>query len=718
MIRYFAVIVWSLFPIAIHAAPVIVKSGEHDGFTRLVMDLGAPITWRVGRSLDGYALHFDGAPPTYDLTQAFALIGKGRLAALWADPESGDLRIGIACACHALPFEFRPGIVVIDLKDGPPPKGSSFELAIDGSSAPALAGRDLAMLRPKPRPREWVAGYDWLQPPPRQANTSQGAADASVGTISDLNLEPLRKTLMWQLSKGAAEGVVDLTMPSDAHLAKGSEVVTDVETSTGEDFNNNLGATPQELAAQGQPCITNDALDLASWGTSDPIADQLANRQVGLLGEFDRPESAAITKAVKLNLFLGFGVEARQLLIAFPFESPERAVWSSLAHLLDDDEDMSPAFAGLAACDSAAALWAVLTGGSLTKGPQVNAPAVLLAFSRLPLHLRRQLAPRLTERFLAMRDQNSARAVKDAVMRAPDQESAEMAQVGAEIDMSLHDPRAAEAALAPMLRDSGTSTPDVIVSFVEARVAQNLPIKAELVSTLAGLVRETPEGKDRSRVVLALIVSQAASGDFDSAFAGLSENPDAESDLWRLLATIGTDGDLLNHAVLGDGASDISVDEKSAEVLAQRLSDLDFAAAAGVWLDKVSDPLPELVAEVALKLRDPRKALRTLAGTITTPEVEMLKRQAYGQLGDQEALAEAYFKDGDAKEGLAALARASDWERLEKADAGPWQVLASTLNTAVVTKAPGQLAAAHQLTETSQVTQTAAAALLNAVPMP
>ncbi len=718
MIRYFAVIVWSLFPIAIHAAPVIVKSGEHDGFTRLVMDLGAPITWRVGRSLDGYALHFDGAPPTYDLTQAFALIGKGRLAALWADPESGDLRIGIACACHALPFEFRPGIVVIDLKDGPPPKGSSFELAIDGSSAPALAGRDLAMLRPKPRPREWVAGYDWLQPPPRQANTAQGAADASVGTISDLNLEPLRKTLMWQLSKGAAEGVVDLTMPSDAHLAKGSEVVTDVETSTGEDLNNNLSATPQELAAQGQPCITNDALDLASWGTSDPIADQLANRQVGLLGEFDRPESAAITKAVKLNLFLGFGVEARQLLIAFPFESPERAVWSSLAHLLDDDEDMSPAFAGLAACDSAAALWAVLTGGSLTKGPQVNAPAVLLAFSRLPLHLRRQLAPRLTERFLAMRDQNSARAVKDAVMRAPDQESAEMAQVGAEIDMSLHDPRAAEAALAPMLRDSGTSTPDVIVSFVEARVAQNLPIKAELVSTLAGLVRETPEGKDRSRVVLALIVSQAASGDFDSAFAGLSENPDAESDLWRLLATIGTDGDLLNHAVLGDGASDISVDEKSAEVLAQRLSDLDFAAAAGVWLDKVSDPLPELVAEVALKLRDPRKALRTLAETITTPEVEMLKRQAYGQLGDQEALAEAYFKDGDAKEGLAALARASDWERLEKADAGPWQVLASTLNTAVVTKAPGQLAAAHQLTETSQVTQTAAAALLNAVPMP
>ncbi len=718
MIRYFAVIVWSLFPIALHAAPVIVKSGEHDGFTRLVMDLGAPITWRVGRSLDGYALHFDGAPPTYDLTQAFALIGKGRLAALWADPESGDLRIGIACACHALPFEFRPGIVVIDLKDGPPPKGSSFELAIDGSSAPVLAGRDLAMLRPKPRPGEWVAGYDWLQPPPRQANTAQGAADASVGTISDLNLDPLRKTLMWQLSKGAAEGVVDLTMPSDAHLATGSEVVTDVETSTGEDLNNNLSATPQELAAQGQPCITNDALDLASWGTSDPIADQLANRQVGLLGEFDRPESAAITKAVKLNLFLGFGVEARQLLIAFPFESPERAVWSSLAHLLDDDEDVSPAFAGLAACDSAAALWAVLTGGSLTKGPQVNAPAVLLAFSRLPLHLRRQLAPRLTERFLAMRDQNSARAVKDAVMRAPDQESAEMAQVGAEIDMSLHDPRSAEAALAPMLRDSGTSTPDVIVSFVEARVAQNLPIKAELVSTLAGLVRETPEGKDRSRVVFALIVSQAASGDFDSAFAGLSENPDAESDLWRLLATIGTDADLLNHAVLGDGASDISVDEKSAEVLAQRLSDLDFAAAAGVWLDKVSDPLPELVAEVALKLRDPRKALRTLAGTITTPEVEMLKRQAYGQLGDQEALAEAYFKDGDAKEGLAALARASDWARLEKADAGPWQVLASTLNTAGVTKAPGQLAAAHQLTETSQVTQTAAAALLNAVPMP
>ncbi len=38
---------------AANAAPVLVKSGEHDGFTRLVMEYDGPVEWSVGRNSDG-----------------------------------------------------------------------------------------------------------------------------------------------------------------------------------------------------------------------------------------------------------------------------------------------------------------------------------------------------------------------------------------------------------------------------------------------------------------------------------------------------------------------------------------------------------------------------------------------------------------------------------------------------------------------------------------
>ena len=137
MIRAFVLMLALCWGGLANAGPVAVTSGEHDGFTRLVFDFGAPVEWQVGRSADGYEVAITGATPAYDLRGIFQLIGRSRLAAIWPDPQTGNLRIGIACACHALPFEFRPGIVVIDLRDGPPPRGSSFELSLAGGTAPA-----------------------------------------------------------------------------------------------------------------------------------------------------------------------------------------------------------------------------------------------------------------------------------------------------------------------------------------------------------------------------------------------------------------------------------------------------------------------------------------------------------------------------------------------------------------------------------------------------
>ena len=176
-----------LVPMPVLAQSVAVTSGEHDGFTRIALDFGQVVDWQLGRTADGYALRVAGQKPSYDLTAVYKLIGKDRIAALWVDPANGDLHIGVGCGCFAMPFAFRPSIVVVDIKNGKPPKGSSFEVDLPGASAKLAVSV----------PADTGPAYDWVGA--RVAATSApsfGKPDAPAAPLPvAAGLEPLRKAL-------------------------------------------------------------------------------------------------------------------------------------------------------------------------------------------------------------------------------------------------------------------------------------------------------------------------------------------------------------------------------------------------------------------------------------------------------------------------------------------------------------------------------------------
>ena len=87
------------------ANTVTVRSGEHQGFSRLVLEFPNPVDWQFGRTEDGYELRLPDAGSTYDLSQVYRLIDKARVAAVSTGPDQGSLFIGLGCACHAIPFE-------------------------------------------------------------------------------------------------------------------------------------------------------------------------------------------------------------------------------------------------------------------------------------------------------------------------------------------------------------------------------------------------------------------------------------------------------------------------------------------------------------------------------------------------------------------------------------------------------------------------------------
>lgn len=752
---------FALMPLLSTAAPVKVTSGEHEGFTRLVMEYAGPVDWTVGRALDGYGLGIEGESPLYDLSGVFDIIGKSRLASIWVDPETRILRIGIACACHVIPFEFRPGIVVLDLKDGPPPNGSSFELALADQSVNPLAPRPnpRPRLRPNPRPRlqpslqpngtpparNTVAPYDWLaslppQRPKPQMRTPEATAILPPDPLAaDLTLQPLRDQLLRQLSRGAAQGMIEMALPEAMEPPRKAAKFASAQVRIGAMPGIGAGTGLPEhagLAADGRACASAEALDLASWGDARPAFEQMAGAMAGLTGEFDRPNPEAVKKAIRFNLFMGFGAEATQLSQAFPLADADSALWQSLARLIDDEPDPAGVFADQADCDTPAALWAILAATTPGTGDKHDAKAALLAFSALPVHLRRHLGARLADRFMALGEVESARAVRDAILRAPGSPGAEVDLLQARMDLEAGDPQAAEQRAETVLANAGPNAGEALITLTESRVAQMLPVEPSVVSALEAMAMEQKGTPDAPRYQRALVLAQAASGDFAAAIAQPETPPETARLVWALLANIGEDAALLNHAVLADTAELPPVDEAFAAQIGGRLIALGFPEQALRWMTPQARFDPLLVAQAQLMLHDAGGAMLTLADQTST-EALMMRAGAQQILGENAVAAATYASAGDPEAGWRATGRALDWQKLARSGPDPWKRAAASTLTAEDAAAiaesaagtpeaesppapapEGPLARSRRLADGSAATRDALDVLLAAVPFP
>jgi hypothetical protein len=118
------------------AGTIRLRSGEHPGFTRLVLDGGTAEGWRLGRAPGGYLLILNGEGWNFDTAKVFARIPRTRLDDVRLGPEPGQLFLSVPCACHASAMETADGKLVIDMKDGPAPADSPFETMTEAAAGP------------------------------------------------------------------------------------------------------------------------------------------------------------------------------------------------------------------------------------------------------------------------------------------------------------------------------------------------------------------------------------------------------------------------------------------------------------------------------------------------------------------------------------------------------------------------------------------------------
>ncbi len=691
-----------------------VNSGEHPDFTRIVVAAADPGAWRFGRTADGYELALGPAVTGFDLERVFDKIPKDRLSALWRDPASGRLRLSLSCACHAIAFEFRPDTVVIDVKPGAPPTGSAFEEPLD--PAPAAA-----------------PGYDWLavRDETRAAPAPALAAPLDVGAP---DAGPVKAALLEQISRGVAEGVVDVAEAPDLGAAgSGLAETPGLRIAVGELPGVRARGprdAPENLTAEGRACLPDSAFAITTWISAGPVADQIGRARTDLLGEFDTPRSEAVKAGARLYLALGFGAEARQILDFLTLPDEEADLLRSLGWLVDLEPAPVGPLAGQEVCDTAAAMWATLalaTGGD-SPARKINAGAVARTFSALPVHLRRHLGPPLIQLFLDRGDPETARILRDAILRTPVPSDAATALMDAGYRLATGDAEGAVEGASAALAAGGAEGAAAAVTLVEAAFADGKKVPPDLPGTVAAFLIEARGSPQEAALARAMVLAQAMTGQFADAFATLPQSPATARDLWSLAADSAGDDDLLRQA-LARPLPDVS--PETALTVASRLQALGFADAALAWLGRgglaegasaggasVGGARPDgarlVAARAHLHLRDARAVIAVLDGD-RSPAAEAIRAAALLQLGDAAAAASAFARADLTAEADSARRRSADWPLVAEIGAEPWKTAALHALPSPPAEGPGPLARATSLADEAAATTAAVEALTAAV---
>lgn len=639
--RWIVVLLFVFLPIAANAQQVAVQTGEHARFTRVVVTLPPGSDWRLGRNDAGYLLRvtdIDG----YDLRRFFSIIPRTRIADALSGTAAGELQLVVDCPCYADAYLDGSRFLVVDIRDGIAPETAAFEAPIDlvqplmaevdlstpGNSDISFANRVLPVVFPPgpdgsspsntSPPQQTID----LQAPPSSAEpeTEQPVAAQSAQAADLLALE---QSITESLSRGLSQGVLEADLGPQEGQDTSLEVdvpAPGLETRTGID----LSAVPPDPVIvrnqEGQVCLSDQLFDVGAWGGEEPFSQQMSAARAALTGEFDRLDEQAVFDTARLFVFFGFGREAIQTLRLDGVSSQERRYLTAIAQIVDGDPVSPELFERQVSCQSSVALWAMLANGENALDGKVDPASVLRAFKALPIGLQAHLGPKLSARFLAIGDEDSALQALDPAktVDAPttDAQLAETAllQDLGEMDDALQN-------LAELARND--ATPETMLAFLRAVSAGDLDARASDFS-LADVLRfenaMSPVTIELAEAQAKAYIAQDGFGPAQSLIQDVSEVVDEERSTALMNDFVAAATERMTDAAFLGMAFDNSVwptEETAQDNMARRLLNLGFPERAALLVNGDTNAVPSsdrlaLQAEIALMLGDAETALSYL----------------------------------------------------------------------------------------------------------
>ncbi|WP_264211880.1 hypothetical protein [Leisingera thetidis] len=116
--RVFAIAAALLTAVTVQAQTIVTRSGEHRGFTRLVMRLPGGADWSLTQSGKTAIVNIDAPDAVFDTSRVFNLIPRTRLQSLAQNGPGQPLRLQLGCECTVTSYVQEDGYLVVDIRDG------------------------------------------------------------------------------------------------------------------------------------------------------------------------------------------------------------------------------------------------------------------------------------------------------------------------------------------------------------------------------------------------------------------------------------------------------------------------------------------------------------------------------------------------------------------------------------------------------------------------
>ncbi len=736
-------------------APVMVRSGDHDGFSRLVLDLPRRVEWTLSKRGSERVLGLAGSGWAFDTDSVFERMQGDRISALETAEGGNGLRIGVGCACEIDVFWHGRAMLVVDVRDAPSgAKESAAQISGEGPELPAATAQTAATLTAATLIPLLPAdnANDELS---QDGAPSSGQAD-SVETGAGLG--PARQQLSRQLARAASMGLLtarenpgvqavgqhaspgqaleaDTVESEPAVAAKRAESVVRpgmqlrAETSIDRDVLDHLAEST--LTHQGVICLPDLALAVATWGRAGGFADQIGPARARLTGEFDQIGQAAAIDLARLYLHFGFGAEAGQVLRAAGATGDDAKIALALARVMDGSDAEHSRLAGQLSCDSAAAFWSALAHTDLPSDTPIAENAILRTVNELPTHLREHLAPRLARKFTAADQPGMAERILRILERGGDVPSPAQGLARAEVDLADGRTGSAERGLEDVVAANNQSSAEALVRRIDARIRGGRAISRELAD-LAGAYaqehRDTAIGHDLAR---AYIEARAATGAFDQAFADRARLAPAlpkanrrhvSDTVMNILAKNADDLTFLHYALDAKAQDADTLGGSAGNAVAARLVALGFpqVARAYVHADAVGPDQRArqiLRAEIALAQNRPGQAQVDILGLVGEG-VNRLRARAQSMAGGFRAAHLLFIADGDSGAARLAAMQAEDWDQAAALGDEDIARLAELADAAPEgAEADNNLTQNRKLLETSEAVRASVSGLLTARPV-
>lgn len=683
-------------PAAAAAQVVPVRTAEHDGFTRIVLDFERRPDWEIDPGARMISIDTDSRL-AFDLSQVYRRIGDERVDQI-LQPGPGRLDILVNCDCAARTLELRNEGLVIDISPGPPPMPGALDgqpgtagmadLALEGEPPETHRMADLRLedgllpgLLTGAAPPGWRPGPMALPSPPAAAATPQVRSaeaapeatetpempETAPGGERETETPPaapaatdradtLREGIVEAMIESAERGVIELadTLPDLADAPAPERARRTPLLPALEPGSNILIETREDKDRRGYGGL--GATAACPEGLTGGRGDWLS--AIGPV-EVDAPAAAqARADAIPL-IAAGLGAEARAVLAPHRAD-PQIALLDELAAVADDGAP-APLTRSVADCGPLLSVFALIADPPL--GPRRIA-SVVQGLESLSPGLKVQFGRRAIAALNAVNRSEHAEIVRNAVARQVPG-LPEEALLPRDYGPGREIPTEEQA-----IRELADRTPeaaDALHALIDAKRRAGETVPSTIIDQAAALIPELSE-PDRIALSRAMIRAEIAQGSYQSAarrIDGLARTDPAlahtlELSLHDALIGIEDDGIFLRQAARFAGRR--SAEEGQRMIMAERVLALHVPRLAGRFLADADRSAPAerlLRARIGIELTDWDAAGAALAG-LDGPEASALRAEIAAGRSPEMPVVEAQPEPtGVGAESLSVIARSA-----------------------------------------------------------